>query len=154
MVADKIPVKALGLVQGAIFVAVITTFLLVRRRAKMLEQDIGPRLSALGRRARPQNTPPSPQSAAAPASDSTAPPSLQVGSALPTWSKTTPPHEILGVSAVANAAAIEAAYKKLLKQYHPDRFASWGKGYQNRAHQIILLLQDARARMLANKTSS
>lgn len=73
----------------------------------------------------------------------------ELESAFPNWEPTTPAYLILGVSAHAAASEIEEAYKTLLKQYHPDRFASWGKGYQTRAHHVVLLLQKARDELLA-----
>lgn len=78
------------------------------------------------------------------------PPALE--SALPTWSRETPPYEILGIAPGAPKVQIEAAFKKLLKKYHPDRFAAEGKGYQMRAHHVILLVQEARDQMLRKKS--
>ena len=75
----------------------------------------------------------------------------QVESAFPSWSKDTPAHDVLGVHPQAPEHAIEAAYKKLLKKYHPDRYAHWGKGYQNRAHHVVLQLQQAREKLLGKK---
>ncbi|MEW6055723.1 MAG: DnaJ domain-containing protein [Bdellovibrionota bacterium] len=75
----------------------------------------------------------------------------QLGSAFPSWTQATPAHEILGVHPQAGEEVVEAAYKALLKRYHPDRYAHWGKGYQTRAHHVVLLLQEARDRMLGKK---
>lgn len=78
-------------------------------------------------------------------------PRPQISSAFPSWSSDTPAHEILGVSASASEDEIEAAYKALLKKFHPDRFASEGEGHQKRAHHTVLLLQKARDALLASK---
>ena len=34
------------------------------------------------------------------------------------------PYEVLGVREGASEAEIKAAYKKLVKKYHPDRYAN------------------------------
>lgn len=75
----------------------------------------------------------------------------QLTSAFPNWDVKTPAHEILGVSAQASASEIESAYKKLLKKYHPDRFAHWGGAYQTRAHYVVTVLQKAREDLLKKK---
>ncbi|HRK01363.1 MAG TPA: J domain-containing protein [Oligoflexia bacterium] len=75
----------------------------------------------------------------------------QLASAFPSWTDATPAHEILEVAIDADAGAIESAYKRQLKKYHPDRFGGWGVEYAKRAHQIILLLQKSRDRMLNSR---
>ena len=69
---------------------------------------------------------------------------LQVESALPQWPREMPAHMILGVAENASPDAVDAAFKTLLKKYHPDRYASWGKDYLAQAHATVLRLQDAR----------
>ena len=72
---------------------------------------------------------------------------VMVTSALLSWSRHTPPYQILGVPKDAKPELVEGAYKALFRKYHPDRFASWGDEYQSRAHEIITLLQAARDKM-------
>lgn len=45
------------------------------------------------------------------------------------------PHKILGVSPSASLAEIKAAYRKQIKQCHPDRFATLNKDWQQMAEQ-------------------
>jgi hypothetical protein len=145
--------KIFGIVQALIFIGVVATAVMYKRRQKLMEKDIGanplapdPRLSV---RRTPVPGAPAGAGAEAPPPKSEAPPKVE--SAFPNWSKETPPHQILGVKPGASPAEIETAYKKLLKRYHPDRFSSWGAGYQTRAHHVILLIQDARDRLLSGK---
>lgn len=149
MVENHLPPRIFGVLQGALFVVIVTTLILARRRNKARDEHNGPVVSTDLRSAIRRTG--VPIDAAGPHADEKSEPEeppIAVASALPTWSKDTPAHEILGVSPMADNAAIEAAYRKLLKRYHPDRFASWGKGYQTRAHHVILLIQSARDRLL------
>lgn len=150
--------RAFGILQGAVFVLIAGTVVFHYRRQKNRDGNNDRRLdpsdirAAVGRvraSGRPHDLKPS-QDQTSSSGPREAPPKLE--SALPLWTKDTEPHIILGVHQAANLDEIEQAYKSLLKKYHPDRFASWGSGYQNRAHQIILLLQDARERMLKRKS--
>ena len=45
------------------------------------------------------------------------------------------PHEVLGVPLSANEQEIEAAYKNLMKQYHPDRVHGLGEELQEVAQK-------------------
>lgn len=46
-----------------------------------------------------------------------------------------PPHEVLGVARNADQATIKSAYRKLIKAYHPDRFAHLGPDYEAEAQR-------------------
>lgn len=147
------PIRAFGMFQVVLLIAILISVFLFWRKRKRLEDGIGANINAIDVRAAIQRAKlaqrPDFEASETNARESKpAPRSEALESALPTWGKDTPPHEILGVASSADAEAIEAAYKLKLKKYHPDRFASWGRGYQTRAHQIIVLLQDARDRML------
>ena len=150
MAGAEVAAKIFGLVQVCILVAIVVGIILHRRRQKEMEDATTAKFNADPRAAIKRT----PVYTAAPSASTPAEPALKVTSALPTWDKNTPPHEILGVHPSAPADVVEKAYKKLLKQYHPDRFAaaSWGKGYQQRAHHIVLLIQDARDRMTGKKS--
>ncbi|MCB1045366.1 MAG: DnaJ domain-containing protein [Acidobacteria bacterium] len=43
------------------------------------------------------------------------------------------PHEVLGVPVNASKPQIKSAYRKMLRTYHPDRFAHLGEKYQKAA---------------------
>lgn len=134
-----------GVVQGALLVVIAGSAALFYWARKQRNEGNAPNLENLNlsRPGRVSITPSNKQNEPA---ETPAKP-LELESALPIWDKNTPAHEILGVHAAADEAAIESAYRALLKKYHPDRFAAWGKGYQTRAHHVILLIQDARDRM-------
>ncbi len=77
---------------------------------------------------------------------------LSLSSALPNWDARTPASEVLGVPAGSAEDVIENAYRRKVKLYHPDRFQSWGKDYESRAHEILIFLQHARENLLATKS--
>jgi hypothetical protein len=153
MLEHKEPARLFGIAQGFILVVVIATAILYRRRQKMLEDDTGAKLDNPNLRSfiKRTGTPPTGAARTESAGDEAKAPAAQLESALPSWTKDTPPHEVLGVRPGATPKEIEAAYKQALKKYHPDRFASWGKGYQTRAHHIVLLLQDARTKLRSGR---
>lgn len=143
--AKRVSVKAFGVIQGGISIALVIAIVLYFRRRRDHIKMSELRTDSVDIWTTIKRTPvqPAPPNAQASRSDP-----LKIESAFPTWSKDTPAYEILGVPPSADNDTIEQAYKKLLKKYHPDRFASWGKGYQTRAHHTILLVQAARDRML------
>jgi hypothetical protein len=55
------------------------------------------------------------------------------------------PWEVLHLQPGASQAEIHAAYKVLLKKYHPDRVAHLGEEFQALAHQKMLGIQQAYA---------
>ena len=77
------------------------------------------------------------------------PPELEM--ALPDWPSNMPPEKILGVSSEASTEVIEAAYKALLKKYHPDRYSHWGDTYESKAHVVVLRLKQAREEILIKR---
>ncbi|MCP4117861.1 MAG: DnaJ domain-containing protein [Desulfobacteraceae bacterium] len=58
------------------------------------------------------------------------------------------PHEILGIDKNASREEIQAAYRSLVKQYHPDRVAHLGKELQELANRKFIEIKDAYTRML------
>lgn len=53
------------------------------------------------------------------------------------------PHEILGISHGASKDEILAAYRKGVKQYHPDRVAHLGKDLQELANKKFIEIKEA-----------
>lgn len=60
------------------------------------------------------------------------------------------PHKILGVSPSASLMEIKAAYRRQIKQCHPDRFATLNKDWQQMAEQRAKAVNEAYA-ILTNK---
>lgn len=61
------------------------------------------------------------------------------------------PHEILGVSAQASEREILDAYKKLMKQYHPDHVAPPGTDQWNDAQKIAIAINSAKEKILSSR---
>lgn len=61
-----------------------------------------------------------------------------------------PPHEILGVSPDATPEEIQAAYRKAVKAYHPDRVASLGPELQELANKKFIEIKEAYNRLMAS----
>lgn len=135
-------VRLFGVLQGLVFVVIAVTVYLRWKKAKDQEEALKIKLDQMNFKAG------IPKQAAGPRETKPREEPLQVESALPNWPVGTAPEKILGISPQATKKEIEAAYKTLLKKYHPDRFESWGKGYQKRAHYVVLQVQKARDEML------
>ncbi|MBI9091190.1 MAG: DnaJ domain-containing protein [Desulfobacterium sp.] len=58
------------------------------------------------------------------------------------------PHEILEIDKNATREEIQAAYRGLVKQYHPDRVAHLGKELQTLANQKFIEIKEAYTRMM------
>jgi len=52
-------------------------------------------------------------------------------------------HEILGISPNASSREIHEAYKKKIKQYHPDKLSHLGEEFSNLANEKFLEIQNA-----------
>lgn len=146
-------VRIFGILQGLVFVVIAVTIYLRWRKEKDQEEALKIKLDQMsfkaGTRREAASGAYTAESQAGKAEQNAEP--LQVSSALPNWAKGTPPEQILGISVQAPNEEIEAAYKTLLKKYHPDRFESWGPGYKTRAHYIVLQVQKARDEMLKRR---
>ncbi len=53
------------------------------------------------------------------------------------------PHEVLGISTDADQKEIQAAYRKLANQYHPDKVAHLGEEFNAMAEQRFKEIQKA-----------
>lgn len=58
------------------------------------------------------------------------------------------PHEILEIDKNATREEIQAAYRTMVKQYHPDRVAHLGKELQELANQKFIEIKEAYTSML------
>ncbi|OQY52623.1 MAG: hypothetical protein B6230_02340 [Desulfobacteraceae bacterium 4572_89] len=52
-------------------------------------------------------------------------------------------HEILGISPNAGSREIHEAYKRKIKQYHPDKLSHLGEEFSNLANEKFLEIQNA-----------
>lgn len=53
------------------------------------------------------------------------------------------PYEILGIHPGASKQEIQAAHRKLVQQYHPDKVAHLGQEFQDLAREKFVEIQDA-----------
>jgi DnaJ-domain-containing protein 1 len=63
------------------------------------------------------------------------------------------PHEVLGISTSATEQQVQAAYRELMKQYHPDKIGRPGTREWTDAQKIAEALNHARAQMIAHLQS-
>lgn len=61
------------------------------------------------------------------------------------------PREIFGLNSTASKEEIDARFKELMKQYHPDRVAHLGEDLKKLAHEKTLQIQRAYEELLAGK---
>jgi hypothetical protein len=71
----------------------------------------------------------------------------------PAAEELTGPHKILGVPRSASLAEIKAAYRKQIKQCHPDRFATLNKDWQQLAEQRAKAVNAAYATLMEGFTA-
>lgn len=131
-----------GITQALVLLTIAVTLFVFWFRNRRNTDETSARLDAIDLHAAIKRTP--------------LPAAVNVGalkSDLPVWDENTPPNEVLGISIGADVETVEKSYRALLRRYHPDRFASRGPEYLARAHQVVLLLQKARDRMLVGKTT-
>lgn len=147
MVQNPVSVKLFGVLQGIFLVAVLIALFLHWKRQKERDKGTDFRFDATDDLRLSVKRTPVPPPFAKPQENKP----IEIESAFPAWTNSTPAHEVLGVHPLADSAIIEAAYKKLLKKYHPDKYAHWGKGYQTRAHHTVLILQQARDKLFKAK---
>lgn len=60
--------------------------------------------------------------------------------------------DLLGIDVDASVAEIEAAFTRMARQTHPDRFAGAGPADLARAHDDFIRVTDARALLIALRT--
>lgn len=61
------------------------------------------------------------------------------------------PHETLGIALNASETEIKTAYRKLMKTYHPDRFAHMGDRYEKAASEKTKEIVAAYRAVMANR---
>ncbi len=61
------------------------------------------------------------------------------------------PCEVLGIHSGASKNEIVAAYRKAVKEYHPDRVAHLGKDLQNLANQKFIEIREAYSQLIRSK---
>lgn len=59
-----------------------------------------------------------------------------------------PPHEVLGVSRNAGKSEIKQAYRKLMAQYHPDKFSHLGEAFEATAVRRSQEINEAYKQMM------
>ncbi len=59
------------------------------------------------------------------------------------------PHKVLGVAKNASPQEIKRAYRRLLRRYHPDKFAHMGKEYEETAREKTRSIIEAYEAMTA-----
>jgi DnaJ-domain-containing protein 1 len=64
-----------------------------------------------------------------------------------------PAHEILGISLSATKKEVQSAYKKLMKQYHPDQVSRPGTPQWHEAQKIAAALNKAKDELLIKVNS-
>jgi DnaJ-domain-containing protein 1 len=152
MVKNHFIPQVFGIAHGLVLLGIAAAVAYYRHRDKNREKAVTMKVENVYLRGAIRRTPLATSSAG---EKKKPPPSpskpIAVESHFPSWDKNTPPHLILEVAPEADAETIQAAYKRILKEYHPDRFAHWGAGYQTRAHHVLLLAQQARDKMLGKK---
>ena len=57
-------------------------------------------------------------------------------------------HELLGVTATATAAEIKQAYKRKVREYHPDKYQNLPEEFRNVAREMTIKLNEAREHLL------
>jgi len=72
----------------------------------------------------------------------------QTGYSDPQGSIKKEPHEILEIDRNATKEEIQAAYRKAVKQYHPDKVARLGKELQDLANKKFIEIQAAYQQMM------
>ncbi|MGE4232682.1 MAG: J domain-containing protein [Bacteriovoracia bacterium] len=147
MSSGKEYIRLFGLIQGLLLFAIVAAVFLrwkLSQDKKKADQPIDRlnRWSELQKEAlRPQTQ-----------KEEEKPNSIKIESVFPSWTEQTDPYLILGVKKSASKEEIELAAKRLLKRFHPDRFASWDESYQKRAHHLILLVQAAKDKLVSKST--
>jgi DnaJ-domain-containing protein 1 len=61
-------------------------------------------------------------------------------------------HEVLGVTSEASKREILEAYKRLMKQYHPDQVAAPGSDQWKEAQKIAIAINAAKEKLLRSRS--